>query len=896
MMFSAYPVLIGHFINDGIYSAEKAADRYLFGAISDRHELDIYPGPIGTNALFRSDTGEPFKGTLIIGLGSAEELNAYQLSLSVEKAISTYLLDLSGAQSDINEPIGITCLFIGANYGGMSLENSSRAILSGIDRGNKKTMIKLKNYRLKISRVEFLEIFEDKAISGYYSLHRLVSGNNDGMHLRMDNDYLQQVPGILQRIATEETDTWWQRLSVRIMPDSKNTGDKRLTFFSSTNNAREENQDSVTSLRDIAELIDAISIKKNWSFEKAKTVFELAIPNDFKESIKRNSPVLWILDEEAAAIPWEMLYTGGPQNRPISVSAEMLRQLSTSFYFQNNASTTANDMLIIGNPDLSKLSGYQSLLAAETEATDIAQLMSGVPSITTQPPLIHADAATITVALFSRNYKIIHFAGHGLFDPANPRNTGIVIGSDTSQEGPVIFSAAQFNQLPHIPELVFINSCYGGAINTSEHQRPDYKHKIAANIGTQLIAIGVKAVIVAGWDIDDDAARLFSTEFYKNMAQGNNFSQSVFFARKTIYEAFPYSNTWGAYQCYGQPYFSIQSPPVRQSSDDTYKLPQEAKNDLNNLLSGIDIAFRSEFDLQKELNRISAKIKNSGITDIGILEKEACAYLELNNREKALDLLENIFNMDQGDYNISTLEKYIDLTIKQLVYRIRNIHKQPGNQKKQKKDLFQKLEATLIQLQQLIALDDNSQRQLIAGSAYKRLAWVSSGLEKVRYLALCRDYYKGSFEISGLPYALQNWVSAELILHFALNNKQAKTFIEENNISVYAQIATLKSVFQRLINKTNKILATKKSNQSFWEESAILDIRLAEYLLQFEGYHKSGHKYQKGMVNLWKKSVAKYKKSRQIENLQLLQQLLKDYGEPELANNLRTLEESLILI
>ena len=403
----------------------------------------------------------------------------------------------------------------------------------------------------------------------------------------------------------------------------------------------------------------------------------------------------------------------------------------------------------------------------------------------------------------------------------------------------------------------------------------------------------MKAVVVAGWDIADEAASMFAVEFYKKMALGYNFSQAVHSARVAIYNRYPDTNTWGAYQCYGQPYFSISAPLYIRPSVNTYSLPQEAKNDLINLLSGIDIAFRSESELLEELKNISQKIAISNISDLSVLEKEASAYLELDERETALGLLHRIFNSDAGDYNISTLEKYIDLRIKQLVSEILRIRNEPTYQKIHEQEKMKALGATLGQLKHLLQTDSNSQRQLIAGSAYKRMALITLGEQRIINLSICRDCYKQAYISSSMPYALQNWISIEIVLFYASQTRRGKTYLDKNKIGTFQQMRSLRAAFQRQINSALKALKQKISQHSFWEESAILDLRLAEYILQGDGYHKSGYKYQSGMLLLWKKSVSKNKKSRQLENLQILRELLKSYQGVELANDLLKIEQVL---
>ena len=77
--------------------------------------------------------------------------------------------------------------------------------------------------------------------------------------------------------------------------------------------------------------------------------------------------------------------------------------------------------------------------------------------------------------------------------------------------------------------------------------------------------MGVRAVVAAGWAVDDQAAKEFAQRFYTEMLAGQEFGQAVLAARQEIFAQFGAVNTWGAYQCYGDPGFSMNRP---QRADD----------------------------------------------------------------------------------------------------------------------------------------------------------------------------------------------------------------------------------------------------------------------------------------------------------------------------------------
>ena len=74
-----------------------------------------------------------------------------------------------------------------------------------------------------------------------------------------------------------------------------------------------------------------------------------------------------------------------------------------------------------------------------------------------------------------------------------------------------------------VPELVFINCCHLGRIAGEAPERAnlrrDYNH-LAANVAQEFIRMGVRAVIAAGWAVDDEAATAFAQSIYSDMLAG----------------------------------------------------------------------------------------------------------------------------------------------------------------------------------------------------------------------------------------------------------------------------------------------------------------------------------------------------------------------------------------
>ena len=100
LAFARHVIAVGHYSGDAIVSAERHLDRALKGALTRRHQLGLYPGPLETSAVFTDPRcANPLflglQGALVVGLGTVGSLSAAQLTRSFERALLEYALERS---------------------------------------------------------------------------------------------------------------------------------------------------------------------------------------------------------------------------------------------------------------------------------------------------------------------------------------------------------------------------------------------------------------------------------------------------------------------------------------------------------------------------------------------------------------------------------------------------------------------------------------------------------------------------------------------------------------------------------------------------------------------------------------------------------------------------------
>jgi len=860
LFYSRYPIMVGHFINDGITSAEKVIDNYSGSQLSQRHKLNMYAGVIGSNEVFVNFKSE-FKGAIVVGLGAPGRLSSYQLAQTVELGVIKYMLELINLHTKnetehIPAETGISVLLIGCGYGGLSIESSIRSIILGVQNANKKMEeFQTEGLRL-IEHIEFIELFEDRCMQCLYILSRIENEEDSTINIRLPKKQYKKLLGSRTRIPMENDVDWWSRITVQLHQEKEEGSDEMessLRFACSTGSAREEERDLQTSPEIINDLIEEMSTNNNWNAGLAKTVFELLIPNDFKDEIKKQSNSLWVLDHAAASYPWELLQDSTNNARPLCCNAGMIRQLKLEDYRIKVDGVIGKKALVVGDPDLNGFPYARQLPGAFKEGNLVASIL-GEYGYEMPNNCFKKSSTQIINALFKDEYKIIHLAGHGIFNEKRPKASGMLIGNG------VFLSTKEICQMSKVPELVFVNCCFLGKVDDKSEALFSKRYKLAANIGTQLISNGVKVVIAAGWAVDDSAALYFTGIFYHAMLAGNNFGDAVKEARAKTFAKYPNTNTWGAYQCYGDPFFKLTEYKKAKGYTYRYLIAQEAENDLSNLINRADSKGSSVKYLLGDIAAIAAAVDAAGIRNAAITEREAMAYAECNEYENAIAKFESLLCMEQAGFSLKALEKYCNIRTKLCVKNWQagiEKNKQPA-----------KLDKVIADLKQLLNMSPTAERLSLMGSAYKRKAMISiANADKAKALITAAGYYKQAYNMpqnSNKTYSLTNWLEIEKILQLAKNMAGVKAVIKKYKFETVNKT-------KELIDDAVKKMISTDIDMDFWNEIGIANAVLCAWLMEGKDTKEiTGKTVVDAYKKVWNIAGSQNKKVSEIEHFDFL--------------------------
>ena len=394
-------------------------------------------------------------------------------------------------------------------------------------------------------------------------------------------------------------------------------------------------------------ILGAATRQTAWDKDLSTMLFQLLIPRDLRSYAQDRVAMVLIVDEDAANYPWELLAQRTRAGvEPLAVQSGLLRQLRSSSSEHRMAPASGRATLVVGDTQ----SGWADLPGAQAEAEAVqARLAKDYDST----PLIKKDSMAIVSALLTRELRIVHLAGHGNFDPADSRQRGMKIGPDQWLTPDIL------DGMLAAPDLVFVNCCHLGVIAGAKEGTPS--PQLAASFAVKLMNLGVRAVVAAGWAVEDQAARVFADRFYQRMLEGERFGDAVLDARQRAFELYPHSNTWGAYQCYGNPDFRLDAGHWKRGEERTPG-PFVARHEVLQRL--MDIASQAvgaeREDLLKELENLRDQTLGQW-RDGEMLSAFGNAYAELGSFEEAIAAYRQALADEHGNAPLRAAQQIANL-------------------------------------------------------------------------------------------------------------------------------------------------------------------------------------------------------------------------------------------
>jgi pimeloyl-ACP methyl ester carboxylesterase len=272
----------------------------------------------------------------------------------------------------------------------------------------------------------------------------------------------------------------------------------------------------------------------------------LLLPTTVREGLEsmRPRPFVVVHDGEGSRIPWEALRIGefhpaleGGLTRRYASDA-----LTVARWNEHRTPGARLKVLVVVDPTL-------DLPGAADEGAALSRMLRARGA---EVELLTGAAATRQTLLRefgSGRHDVLHFAGHGFFDPRDPGRSGLVCA------GQDVLRGVDLDGLAQLPSLVFFNACEAARVRRPRRRSPArlLAFRRSTSVAEAFLGNGVANFLGTHWPVGDQAALLFSTQFYRPLLDGASLGDCVLAARRRVLELG--SIDWADYVLYGSPDF-----------------------------------------------------------------------------------------------------------------------------------------------------------------------------------------------------------------------------------------------------------------------------------------------------------------------------------------------------
>lgn len=744
LKFVRHPLMVGHYAASTLTGSEWVVDQYIGGAMAASLAAGLYPEAPGSHQIFvnhREDPANPLAlprppHVVVAGLGPEGKLDSTQLAHSVRQATMAWAQRVAESPGEDATHFEIAATLIGSGGSGITPGTSAQAIAQGVREANGKLA---QGGWPQVSQLHLIELYLDRATEAWSALRLLTLASPE--HYALAPTVHAGLGPLRRPLDSGYRGTGYDYVSAVTEKDEH--AEPHIVYTLDTQRARTEVRAQATQTALVRELVKRASNHANHDPQVGRTLFQLLVPVEMEASLGGTSELVLELDDGTAAIPWELLDApqdgrSGPR-KPWAIRNKLLRRLRTaSFRSQVSDATHEDEVLVIGEPLCDPLR-YPPLPSAREEAEAVADALRGPQGL--DPARVHtlisdangkgADAATVINGLLARRYRVVHIAGHGepelLREGKPPLLRGVVL-SDEAFLGP-----HEVQAMRTVPELVFLNCCHLAADPEKLLKHGYDRAAFAAGVAKQLIRIGVRCVVAAGWAVEDDAANQFAVAFYRALLGGQRFMDAVQAARVAAYEASPGGNTWAAYQCYGDPDWVWQRAEV-----DTRRAPPTPNQLYAGVASPVALALALETlavqsatqgaapaAQREKIRHLEARFESEWGGMGAVAEAFGLAWTQAGDNDRALHWFERAIAANDASASVKSAEQRANLLARRAWSRVRAAAQTPPRQRaaalqSARHDIAQACQA----LQALVAVAVTLERESLLGSACKRLVLV----------------------------------------------------------------------------------------------------------------------------------------------------------------------------
>jgi CHAT domain-containing protein/pimeloyl-ACP methyl ester carboxylesterase len=554
-------------------------------------ERGIIPGKLG-QPFFLEDPRKPGRIVALAGMGIPGRFGAPELTVLVQELC--WSLGRMGKRH-------LATVLIGAGNGNLPIADAIRGWLRGVRRAIAGS---LEDEGRRLVRVTFVESDPRNIEAIDSAIKAEQTAMAEQLVVKYASKSLEQLAAVRKdALARERSDLeaeWKRRASGQVraanqrIPVRLTVGLERKTYtFAAIT------ETAAIPQRNIAidpTLIEQANSKLAATAEPAEQtqagslLERLLMPDDLRASIYTDAPLVLVLDATTARIHWEMVAQSDPRilfsdttaapageadtpdtNAFLGLSRGLTRQLRTTFASPSEQPPLRRTLrvLVVADPaDDAPLPG------AQAEGEEVASLFESFNEVykdLTESRVevkrlfgpYEATRVNVLSELILKQYDLLHFAGHCVYDVEDPASSGWIFSVAKNER----LSANELNRIDRIPKFIFSNACESGITPDRSDLRTA---ELAPSFAEAFFQRGVVNFVCTAWPVDDQAARDFARRLYSGLlglikvGEPEAMHVAMKEARVGIATYRDYSGggarTWGAYQHYGNPYFRLFDP------------------------------------------------------------------------------------------------------------------------------------------------------------------------------------------------------------------------------------------------------------------------------------------------------------------------------------------------
>ena len=187
------------------------------------------------------------------------------------------------------------------------------------------------------------------------------------------------------------------------------------------------------------------------------------------------------------------------------------------------------------------------LAGAQREVEALAQLLAAEPDIRTE--LLSGDEDLQGLLSHLGKANLVHFAGHGFYDPADPLRSGLVF-----RQG--VLSPENLAEPLGGAPIIFSNACETGRLREEDGVGGT---RAWSGLAASFLALGAVNYLGSLWPVFDEGSRRVSETFYASLCEGHTVGEALRRAKLDAYER--NDPTWAAFALFGCPRNRLRARP-----------------------------------------------------------------------------------------------------------------------------------------------------------------------------------------------------------------------------------------------------------------------------------------------------------------------------------------------